>query len=60
MLVGLTVGLAVFAQAQTSSIHKVEIPFDFIVNGKTFTSGKYIIRFGIVTKLARKFSAQIN
>ena len=48
MLVGLTVGLAVFAQAQTISTHKVEIPFDFIVGEKTFTAGKYEVSFGIL------------
>ena len=48
MLIGLTVGLAVFAEAQTGSIHKVEIPFDFIVGEKTFTAGKYAVSFGIL------------
>ncbi len=55
MLVGLTAGLAVFAQAQTISVHRVEIPFDFIVSGKTYTAGKYEISFGILQNSRESF-----
>lgn len=46
MLVGLTVGLTVFAQAQTGATYKVNIPFDFIVGEKSFSAGNYSLEFG--------------
>lgn len=47
MLVGLTVGLAAFAQAQKISTYDVTIPFNFIVGEKSFKAGNYTIQFGV-------------
>lgn len=47
MLVGLTFGLAVFAQAQTGGTYKANIPFSFIVGEKSFAAGDYSISFGL-------------
>ncbi len=49
MLAVLTAGLAVFAQAKTSSIYKITIPFNFIVGEKSFDAGDYSIEFGVVS-----------
>jgi hypothetical protein len=49
MLAVLTAGLTIFAQAKTSSIYKVTIPFNFIVGEKTFNAGDYSIEFGVIT-----------
>jgi hypothetical protein len=49
MLAVLTAGLTIFAQAKTSSIYKVTIPFDFIVGEKSFNAGDYSIVFGSIT-----------
>jgi hypothetical protein len=48
MLVGLTVGLTVFAQAQTGEAYKVNIPFNFIVGEKSFNAGEYSLKFGVL------------
>lgn len=45
-LISLTFGLTAFAQAQTASQYRVNIPFDFTVRGKTFQAGEYSINYG--------------
>src|SRR5688572_1100879 len=48
LLLGLTIGVAGFAQAQTGSVYRTDIPFDFSVSGKSFKAGEYLISFGVV------------
>lgn len=48
MLVGLTIGLTVFANAQTGKTYKANIPFNFIVGEKSFSAGDYSIKFGLM------------
>lgn len=47
MLVVLTVGFAAFANAQTGSVQRVTVPFDFIIGEKNFTAGDYTVSFGV-------------
>lgn len=47
MLVALTVGFSVFANAQSGTSQKINIPFDFIVGEKSFPAGEYNVKFGI-------------
>lgn len=53
--VALTIGLAVFAQAQSDSPYKVTIPFNFIVGEKTFEAGEYSISFKISNAVQNNF-----
>lgn len=48
LLVGLTIGITGLAQAQSGSLYRANIPFDFSVNGKSFKAGEYSISFGIL------------
>ena len=48
LLVGLTLGITGLAQAQSGSLYRANIPFDFSVNGKSFKAGEYSISFGIL------------
>lgn len=47
MLVALTVGLTVFANAQSDSVNKINIPFNFIVGEKLLKAGEYSATFGV-------------
>ena len=47
-LLSLTVGISGLAQAQSGSLYRANIPFDFSVNGKLFKAGEYSIKFGFV------------
>ena len=48
LLLGLTIGINGLAQAQSGSLYRANIPFDFSVNGKSFKAGEYAISFGFL------------
>ena len=52
MLLVLTVGFSVFANAQT---HRIKIPFNFIVGDQSFKSGEYIVNFGVSSAIKNNF-----
>ncbi len=55
LLLGLTIGIAGAAQAQTGSPYQATIPFDFTVAGESFKAGEYMITFGIVASNRSSF-----
>ena len=60
LLLGLTIGVAGFAQAQTGSVYRTDIPFDFSVNGKSFEAGEYSIKFGFIGNIPDGFLIYSN
>lgn len=46
MSVVLSIGFTVFANAQSQTAQKINIPFDFIVGEKNFPAGEYNVKFG--------------
>ena len=55
LLLGLTISVAGFAQAQTGSVYRADIPFDFSVKGKLFKAGEYTINFGVIRESPASF-----
>lgn len=55
LLFALTVGITGLAQAQTDSLYRANIPFDFTVAGKTFKAGEYSIKFGFLRNTPTSF-----
>lgn len=54
-LFALTIGFAIAANAQSGTVEKVNIPFDFIVGDQTFDAGQYTINFGALSPTKSAF-----
>lgn len=50
LLLGLAIGMAGFAQAQVSSSQRINIPFDFIVEEKSFKAGDYLVSNSFISR----------
>ena len=60
LLLGLTIGLAGLAEAQSGLFYRANIPFDFSVSGESFKAGEYSISFGFIRNNPASFLISSN
>lgn len=50
LLLALAIGMAGFAEAQSSTPERMNVPFDFVAGEKSFKAGEYLVNFNVTSR----------